>query len=164
MFLLSSFLLSILRHIIRVYETSTLHSKDDYYLREDGEIPTQVFPNFQILRERAIYTKDCNATCAGPAFAKTTAPSPCAAIPLPRAPCWCTRGVTNVLPVPVQYHVICYHHMNTYDHSPCSCLSYGRNIQDRKQQKDSCQKDFPSHSKLTPGLADAQTRLFMGSQ
>ena len=92
-----SFLLSILRHIIRVYETSTLHSKDDYYLREDGEIPTQVIPNFPILRERAIYTKDCN-------------------------------------------------------------------IQDRKQQKDSCQKDFPSHSKLTPGLADAQTRLFMGSQ
>ena len=91
---------------------------------------------------------------------KTTAPSPCAAIPLPRAPGRCTRGVTDVLPVPVQYHVICYHHMNTYDHSPCSCLSYGRNIQDRKQQKDSCQKDFPSHSKLTPGLADAQTRLY----
>ena len=26
------------------------------------------------------------------------------------------------------------------------------NVQDRKQQKNSCQKDFPSHSKLTPGL------------
>ena len=85
LFLLSSFLLSVLRHIISVYEASTLHSEDDYYLRENGEIPTQVFPNFPILRERAVYTRDCN-------------------------------------------------------------------IQDQKQQKDSCQKDFPSHSKLTPGL------------
>ena len=100
LFLLSSFLLSVLRHIVRVYETSTLHSEDDYYLREDGEIPTQVFPNFPILRERAVFTRDCN-------------------------------------------------------------------IQDQKQQKDSCQKDFPSHSKLQGciwWLADAQTRLFMGSQ
>ena len=85
LFLLSSFMLLVLRHIISVYEASTLHSEDDYYLREDGEIPTQVFPNFPILRERAVYTRDCN-------------------------------------------------------------------IQDQKQQKDSCQKDFPSHSKLTPGL------------
>ena len=68
-----------------MYETSTLHTEDDYYLREDGEIPTQVFPNFPMLRERAVYTRDCN-------------------------------------------------------------------VQDRKQQKNSCQKDFPSHSKLTPGL------------
>ena len=68
-----------------VCETSTLHSKDHFYLREDGEIPTQVFPNFPILRERAVYTRDCS-------------------------------------------------------------------LQDRKQQKDSCQNDFPSHSKLTPGL------------
>ena len=59
--------------------------EDHYVKREDGEIPTQVYPNFPILKERAIYTRDCK-------------------------------------------------------------------IQDKKQRRDSCEKDFPAHSKLTPGL------------
>ena len=53
--------------------------------REVGEVKTQIYPNFPILRERAIYKRDCE-------------------------------------------------------------------LQDKMQRKQACQKEFPSHSKLTPGL------------
>lgn len=62
-----------------------MQSEGDYCKREGGEIPTQVYPHFPILKERAIYTKNCR-------------------------------------------------------------------LQEQKRQKDSCQKEFPSHSSLTPGL------------
>ena len=81
----SSFVLAVVRHIPKVYETATIHSEDDYFKREGGEIPTEVYPNFPILRERAVYKRDCK-------------------------------------------------------------------IQDKKQRRDSCEKDFPAHAKLTPGL------------
>ena len=58
---------------------------DNYYARDGGEILSQIFPNFPILRERAIYTKNCLT-------------------------------------------------------------------QDAKSEEDSCEKNFPSHAKLTPGL------------
>ena len=78
-------LLSVVRHIINVYETSQLNPEEIYFKREEGEIPTQVYPNFPIIKERAVYTRDC---------------------------------------------------IN----------------QDKKQRRESCQKEFPSHTKLTPGL------------
>ena len=81
----SSFVLAVVRHIMEVYETATTHSEDDYFKREAGEISTEVYPNFPILRGRAVYKRDCK-------------------------------------------------------------------IQDKKQRRDSCEKDFPAHSKLTPGL------------
>ena len=77
--------MAVVQHIFKVYDTATSHSEDEYVKREAGEIPTQVYPNFPILRERAVYTRDCK-------------------------------------------------------------------IQDKKQRRDSCEKDFPAHSKLTPGL------------
>ena len=58
---------------------------EDYFKREAGEILTEVYSNFPILRERAVYKRDCK-------------------------------------------------------------------IQDKKQRRDSCEKDFPAHSKLTPVL------------
>lgn len=78
-------MLAIVRHIVKVYETSAMNPEEIYIKREEGEIPTQVYPHFPIIKERAVYTRDCN-------------------------------------------------------------------IQDKKQRKESCQKEFPSHSKLTPGL------------
>ena len=76
---------AVVRHIANVYESSTSNNEEDYCARQDGEIISQVYPFFPILRERAVYKRDCR-------------------------------------------------------------------IQDEKQLRDSCQKDFPSHSKLTPGL------------
>ena len=76
---------AVVRHIANVYESSTSNNEEDYCARQDGEIISQVYPLFPILRERAVYKRDCR-------------------------------------------------------------------IQDEKQLRDSCQKDFPSHSKLTPGL------------
>ena len=84
-FLPSSFVLALVGHIVKVHDNAASHSAEDYFKREAGEVQSQVFPNFPLQRERAVYTRDCKA-------------------------------------------------------------------QDRKQRKDSCQKDFPSHSKLTPGL------------
>ena len=76
---------AVVRHIANVYESSTSNNEEDYCARQGGEIISQVYPLFPILRERAVYKRDCR-------------------------------------------------------------------IQDEKQLRDSCQKDFPSHSKLTPGL------------
>ena len=47
--------MAVVRHIPKVYETATIHSEDDYFKREGGEIPTEVYPNFPILRE---FTKE----------------------------------------------------------------------------------------------------------
>ena len=84
-FLSSSFLLALVEHIRGVFTTATIQTESDYCKREGGEILTQVYPNFPILNERAIYTRNSK-------------------------------------------------------------------LQEQKRQKDSCQKDFPTHSNLTPGL------------
>ena len=80
--LLRSLLVAVLRHIREVYENAPIR---DYQRRKKGEVDTQKYPNFPILRERAKYKRDCI-------------------------------------------------------------------MQDKIQRKQACQKEFPSHSKLTPGL------------
>ena len=35
------------------------YAVEDYFKREAGEILTEVYPNFPILRERAVYKRDC---------------------------------------------------------------------------------------------------------
>ena len=84
-FSLRIFLLSILEHILSLYENAPIHKESDYSLRVGGEELTKVFPNFPLWRERARYNIDCER-------------------------------------------------------------------QDLKSSKDSCEKDFPSHAMLTPGL------------
>ena len=74
-----------MKHILSNYENAPSHDVRDYCARVCGEEITQVFPNFPLWRERALYNKDCLK-------------------------------------------------------------------QDVKSQKDSCEKDFPSHATLTPGL------------
>ena len=83
--LLRSLLVAVLRHIRAVYENEPIREAEDYQKREKGEVDTQKYPNFPILRERAKYKRDCI-------------------------------------------------------------------MQDKIQRKQACQKEFPSHSKLTPGL------------
>ena len=78
-------MLKVVQHIKAVNENAPIHREEDYKKREVGEVKTQIYPNFPILRERAIYKRDCE-------------------------------------------------------------------LQDKMQRKQACQKEFPSHSKLTPGL------------
>ena len=80
----SCLILAVVRQIENIYETASKHLDSDYEARNSGEVSTQKYPLFPILRERGIYKRDCR-------------------------------------------------------------------IQDEEQKKDSCEKDFPSHSKLTPG-------------
>jgi len=82
---LRNFLLALLQHILAQYDSAPAHLDTLYNPRVEGEVDTQVFPNFPILKERAIYEKTCKN-------------------------------------------------------------------QDAKAQKELCEKDFPTHSKLTPGL------------
>ena len=67
------------------FELAPKIDENNYYARDGGELSSQIFPNFPILRERAIYTKNCLT-------------------------------------------------------------------QDAKSEEDSCEKNFPAHAKLTPGL------------
>ena len=78
-------MLAVVKHISKVYNTAAVHNSTDYKQREAGEIPTEKYPNFPILREKAIYERDCK-------------------------------------------------------------------IEDRQHRKQSCEKEFPSHANLTPGL------------
>ena len=79
------FLLALVEHISQVFHRAPSPTQDDYISRTSGEVPSQIFPNFPILKERAIYEKNCHN-------------------------------------------------------------------QDKRALKDSCEKDFPTHSGLTPGL------------
>ena len=83
--LLRSLLVAVLRHIREVHENAPICEAEDYQRRKKGEVDTQKYLNFPILRERAKYKRDCI-------------------------------------------------------------------MQDKIQRKQACQKEFPSHSKLTPGL------------
>ena len=78
-------LLKVVQHIKAVHENAPIRREEDYKKGEVGEVKTQIYPNFPILRERAIYKRDCE-------------------------------------------------------------------LQDKMQRKQASQKEFPSHSKLTPGL------------
>ena len=80
-----SFLLSVVEHIISLYDNAPNHELRNYCVRVGDEELTHVYPNFPLWRERALYNIDCSR-------------------------------------------------------------------QDVKSEKDSCQKDFPSHATLTPGL------------
>ena len=51
--------LAVVKHISKVYNTAAVHNSTDYKQREAGEIPTEKYPNFRILREKAIYERDC---------------------------------------------------------------------------------------------------------
>ena len=51
--------LAVVKHISKVYNTTAVHNRTDYKQREAGEIPTEKYPNFPILREKAIYERDC---------------------------------------------------------------------------------------------------------
>ena len=41
------------------FELAPKIDENNYYARDGGELSSQIFPNFPILRERAIYTKNC---------------------------------------------------------------------------------------------------------
>ena len=50
--------LAVVKHISKVYNTAAVHNSTDYKQREAGEIPTEKYPNFPIVREKAIYMKE----------------------------------------------------------------------------------------------------------
>ena len=58
--LLRSLLIAVLKHIRAVYENAPIREAEDYKKREKGEVDTQKCPNFPILRERAMYKRDCD--------------------------------------------------------------------------------------------------------
>ena len=72
-------------HIVDCFNSAPPHDPANYIERKGGELSTQFYPNFPILRERAVYSKNCLA-------------------------------------------------------------------EDSSSTEDSCEKIFPTHSKLTPGL------------
>lgn len=51
----SSFLLTLVTHTRKVYSSGAENEEEDYCLREGGEIDTQVYPSFPILKERGVY-------------------------------------------------------------------------------------------------------------
>ena len=52
-------MLKVVQHIKAVHENALTHREEDYKKREVDEVKTQIYPNFPILRERAIYKRDC---------------------------------------------------------------------------------------------------------
>ena len=78
-----SFLAAVVEHISTQFDSAAVPDGDIYIERVDGELAGQVFPNFPIRKESAIYAKNCLT-------------------------------------------------------------------QDEKSDEDSCEKNFPAHSKLTP--------------
>ena len=56
---MAEFLIAIIEHTQKVYESSPARQDSDYIGRQDGEIDSQMFPNFPLLRERALYEKEC---------------------------------------------------------------------------------------------------------
>lgn len=77
--------MALVEHIWNQFDSASIPDDSNYYERDGGELSAQVFPNFPIQRERALYAKNCLK-------------------------------------------------------------------QDANYEEDSCEKNFPSHSKLTPGL------------
>ena len=54
------FLLALVEHISQVFHRAPSQTQDDYISRTSGEVPSQIFPNFPILKERAIYENNCH--------------------------------------------------------------------------------------------------------
>ena len=57
----SNLLLSVVNHTLGVYNSAIKRSKDDYSLRNAGELDVQIFPNMPLLKERAKYSKTCSS-------------------------------------------------------------------------------------------------------
>ena len=50
-----------MNHTLNLFNSATTHEDNDYCEREDGEIDTQVYPVFPLLKERALYANTCKA-------------------------------------------------------------------------------------------------------
>ena len=57
---LAEFLVAIIEHTEEIFATSPVRHETDYTERNVGEVESQVFPNFPVIRERAFYEKECN--------------------------------------------------------------------------------------------------------
>ena len=57
---LADLLISIIEHTEHLFESAPKRQASDYSLRKDGELDSQHFPNFPLIRERATYEKKCN--------------------------------------------------------------------------------------------------------
>ena len=57
----SSFLLALVNHTLHLFNSAPTHEDSDYCEREGGEIDTQVYPVFPLLKERALYANTCKA-------------------------------------------------------------------------------------------------------
>ena len=51
----SLFLLAVVNHTLNVYKSAAINKDQDYCLREGGEIDSQVYPAFPILKEKGVY-------------------------------------------------------------------------------------------------------------
>ena len=58
---LAEFLVSIIEHTEGLFKLAPERLPEDYDETVDGEIDSQLFPNFPILRQRAYYEKECKA-------------------------------------------------------------------------------------------------------
>ena len=58
---LAEFLVSIIEHTEGLFKLAPERQPEDYDETVDGEIDSQLFPNFPILRQRAYYEKECQA-------------------------------------------------------------------------------------------------------
>ena len=56
----ADFLVAIIEHTEEIYATAPVRHETDYTERNVGEVESQVFPNFPVIRERAFYEKECN--------------------------------------------------------------------------------------------------------
>ena len=62
---MGEFLVSIIEHTEKVYKNSQNRKPNDYFSRKKGEIESQHFPNFPLLRERARYKRACRVDDRG---------------------------------------------------------------------------------------------------
>ena len=58
---LAKFLVLIIEHTEGLFKLAPERQPEDYDETVDGEIDSQLFPNFPILRQRAYYEKECQA-------------------------------------------------------------------------------------------------------
>ena len=56
---LADFLVVIIEHTEDIFDSAPVRLETDYNQRIVGEVDSQVFPNFPIIRERAFYEKEC---------------------------------------------------------------------------------------------------------
>ena len=56
---LADFLVAIIEHTEDIFNSAPVRLETDYNQRIVGDVESQVFPNFPIIRERAFYEKEC---------------------------------------------------------------------------------------------------------